>query len=65
MQLEDIMKVSFTQKLQQTVAKHSKVNDSSMSIRFGDCSAVAGVLSDKSLLFFGEEGRNVEDTLED
>ena len=37
-----------------------------MSIRFGDCSAVAGVLSDKSLLFF-EEGigfRNDPQSLE-
>jgi hypothetical protein len=43
-QLEDIMKVSFLQK------KTKKVNDSLQSIKFGDCSAVAGVLSEPSLL---------------
>jgi hypothetical protein len=50
------MKVSFTKNTNQTTPceKHqkSKKDDSSMSIKFGDCSAVAGVLSDKSLIFF-------------
>jgi len=37
-----------------------------MSIRFGDCSAVGGVLSDKSLLFFEDNGVvNNDVTLED
>jgi hypothetical protein len=37
-----------------------------MSIRFGDCSAVGGILSDKSLLFFEENGVNNNDpSLED
>ena len=67
-QLEDIMRVSFNQKLTTTAekVKISKVNDSSMSIRFGDCSAVGGILSDKSLLFFEENGVNNNDpSLED
>jgi hypothetical protein len=62
------MRVSFSQKLTTTAekVKNSKVNDSSMSIRFGDCSAVGGILSDKSLLFFEENGVNNNDpSLED
>lgn len=56
--LEDIMKVSFTQKALK------KPNDSSLSIKFGDVSAVGGVISDKSLIF--QDGHcNNDVTLED
>jgi hypothetical protein len=50
------MKVSFSQKI------NKKPNDSSLSIKFGDVSAVGGVISDKSLIF--HEGKN-DMTLED
>lgn len=53
------MKVSFFQK------KTKKVNESSLSIKFGDCSAVAGVLSDKSLFDDLNQGPNNDHTLED
>ena len=42
-QLEDLMKVSFSKKTSKPP------NDSSLSIKFGDCSVVGGALSDKSI----------------
>ncbi len=52
------MRVSFSQKV------NKKPNDSSLSIKFGDVSAVGGVISDKSLIFL--EGHcNNDVTLED
>ena len=42
-QLSDLMRVSFNKK--------KPPNDSQLSIKFGDCSAVGAMLSDKSLNF--------------
>lgn len=49
-QLEDLMRISFNNKKKQVPP-----NDSSLSIKFGDCSAVGAMLSDKSL-FVDEPG---------
>ena len=61
MQFDEIMRVSYANQIgsgeinfknEHAKVFNKQINDSNLSIKFGDCSAVAGtLLTDKSLLF--------------